>query len=113
MIEDPTTHIVIFLWGFIPPAVWAIHGITMHSWENRWHQRFRGQKPDDSNWDEEYFYDSDWAAFWDELTHRLKNKVDWKFVIGFPISSGICSLDTLVGNLHQHKTFITPSHSNR
>lgn len=81
--------LVVFAWGFIPAALWLLYSTLEYSWSQRWAQKFRGPKPDDSNWDDNMFHDSDLEAFYYRLIDDAKNNFRWSVITVTPFIAGV------------------------
>lgn len=82
-------YIIVFAWGFIPAALWLGYSVVEHSWSQRWAQKFRGPKPEDSNWDDEMFHDTDLEAFYHRFKDDAVNNFRWSVMIATPFVVGI------------------------
>ena len=82
-------YLVVFGWGFIPTSLWLWYDMLKYAWTDRWNQKFKGPMPEDSNWDEDMFHDSDLEAFAYRVYEHATNKWRWSVIIATPFVVGL------------------------
>ena len=89
MITEVSAHLIVFGWGFVPAVAYLTYGITYNAWEQRWAQKFRGPKPEDSKWSDDKYHDTDLEAFYHRLIEDCRERILWRIVVVIPFVAGV------------------------